>query len=438
MRNAVALSGQIDNGGHWFTLDVQADAENTMNKMLGSGLRAIAPAMLLLSLTACGGGGSDDGFSPPPPPPPPPGGVDIATQRAYSQLSFIRPLAMLQLPGNDTRWYVAEQAGIIRVFNNDPNVAQSTVFANLTAIVDDGPNEAGLLGFAFHPDFANNGEVYVSYTGNANGLISRISRFVSQDGGITLNIASEQVLLSMAQPFGNHNGGHIAFGPDGFLYIGFGDGGSGGDPNNNGQNTQNLFGTIVRIDVDAPAPYGIPANNPFAGNPLCSQGVGAADCPEIYAWGFRNPWRWSFDSLTGALWLGDVGQSSWEEIDRVERSMNYGWRQREGAHCFNPSVGCSTNFVDPITEYGRTLGGSVTGGYVYRGMAVTGLAGHYVFGDFSSGRIFSVPANSMQGTVADELLASGRSIASFAEDIDGEIYLLDFGTGGIFQIVDAP
>jgi glucose/arabinose dehydrogenase len=437
----VAMNGQVDNAGHWSTVARQGQRTGIMMHLKGRKLLATGQAVAMLGLASCGGGSSDN-FAPPnpPPPPPPPVTADIATQRVFPGISFTRPLAMIQLPNNDTRWYVAEQSGIIHVFDNDPNVTQNdvSVFANLTAIVDDGPNEAGLLGIAFHPDFATNGEVYVSYTGNDGGLISRISRFVSQDGGITLSVANEQVLLSLAQPFGNHNGGQIAFGPDGFLYIGFGDGGSSGDPNNNAQTTSNLFGTIARIDVDSGAPYAIPAGNPFAANPVCTQGFGAAPCPEIFAWGLRNPWRWSFDSLNGDLWVGDVGQGSFEEIDRVEPGLNYGWRVREGAHCFNPSSGCATNFEDPITEYGRALGASVTGGYVYRGMAVTDLAGTYVFGDFISGRIFGVPATSLQGTVAEELLDTAHNISSFAEDPDGELYLLDFVTGGIFRIVDAP
>lgn len=410
-----------------------------MQNTSGSAIRRLSFHGLLLAavsqFTVACGGGSSDSFTPPPPPG---GNSPIATQRAFSALAFVEPVAMVQAPNNDTRWYVVERAGVIRVFNNDPNVANSTVFANLTAIVSDAASESGLLGLAFHPDFANNGEVYVSYTAQSGGLVSRISRFVSQDGGITLVTASEQVLLTIAQPDTNHNGGQVAFGPDGFLYIGFGDGGGSGDPANNGQNRNNLFGKIARIDVDATFPYSIPVDNPFAGNPICTQGVGAAPCPEIFAFGFRNPWRWSFDSLNGDLWVGDVGQNNWEEINRVEISMNYGWRFREGAHCFNPSSGCPTNSVDPITEYSHASGNSVTGGYVYRGADIGGFQGTYVFGDFGSGRIWGIPANSMQGTVPTELLDTGFNIASFAEDLDGELYLLDYGSGQVHRIIDAP
>lgn len=418
------------------------DGNNRVGNMIDTTLRkrlAVLTALTLPVFAACGGG-DGDGFTPPPPPPPPVG-ADIATQRAFSQLiAFNQPLAMIHRPNNDTRWYVVQRGGLIYTFPNDPNVmpADVTVFANLSGIVNSNAGEAGLLGVAFHPEFATNGEVYVSYTSPSGGLQSRVSRFLSQDGGVTLSVGSEQVLLTLQQPFNNHNGGNIAFGPDGFLYIGFGDGGDAGDPANNAQNTTNLFGTIARISVDAGAPYAIPASNPFAANPLCTQGFGAVGCPEIYAWGFRNPWRWSFDSLEGDLWVGDVGQGNWEEIDRVEVGLNYGWRVREGAHCFNPASGCATNFEDPITEYSHALGNSVTGGYVYRGMAIAELVGTYVFGDFGSGRIFGVAATSAKGVVAEDLLDTTHNISSFAEDLDGELYLLDYGNGFIFQIIEAP
>jgi glucose/arabinose dehydrogenase len=410
-------------------------------KKNGRNLGASLCGAAILMLGACGGGSGSGNFNPPPPPP---GGATIATQRAFSQLSFTQPVAMIQAPNIDTRWYVVERAGIIRVFDNDPNVMQSTVFANLTGIVSStSGGETGLLGLAFHPDFANNNEVYVSYTAAPGGVLtSRLSRFTANVGGLTLNTASEQVLLSLTQPASNHNGGEIAFGPDGSLYAGWGDGGGSGDPQNNGQNRHNLFGTIIRIDVDNGVPYGIPATNRYVGNPLCAQGVGGDNCPEIFAWGFRNPWRWSFDSLTGILWVGDVGQGNWEEIDRVEFTpqidMNFGWNVREGAHCFNPPSACATNSVDPITEYSHAVGISVTGGYVYRGMAIAGLQGTYIFGDYGSGRIWGVAENSMQGTAPDELLDSTHSISSFGEDLDGELYLLDYGSGFIYQIVAAP
>ncbi|HSD69167.1 MAG TPA: PQQ-dependent sugar dehydrogenase, partial [Woeseiaceae bacterium] len=343
-----------------------------MNGTTGRKVHLVLAAMSAIALSACGSS-DGDGFTPPPPPPP--GSADIATERVFTQIAFNQPLAMMQLPNNDTRWFVVQRGGVIYTFPNDPNVtpADVTVFANLSTIVNSAPGEAGLLGLSFHPNVSVNGAVYVSYTSPSGGLQSRVSRFQSLGGNPpTLNIMSEDVLLTLQQPFNNHNGGNMAFGPDGFLYVGFGDGGSAGDPGNNAQDTSNLFGTIIRINVDVGNPYPIPGGatgNPFFGSPQCETGINppGVPCPEIFAWGLRNPWRWSFDSLNGDLWVGDVGQGNWEEIDRVELGMNYGWREREGAHCFNPASGCSTNFEDPITEYSHALGGSVTGGYVYRG-----------------------------------------------------------------------
>ncbi len=244
----------------------------------------------------------------------------------------------------------------------------------------------------------------------------------------------------MLQSRSNHNGGDIAFGPDGFLYAAFGDGGGAGDPDGNGQDISNLLGSIVRIDVDsAPEIYAIPDDNPFASEQKCAQGFSAGinGCPEIFAWGFRNPWRFSFDSVAGDLWTGDVGQNSWEEIDRVELGGNYGWNTREGAHCYSPSSGCATeNLIDPITEYGHDVGFSVTGGYVYRGTAIPGLIGFYVFGDFGTGRLWVVAADSPIGTAPIELADTTLAIAAFAQGVDGELYVLNYGNpGGIYQIV---
>jgi len=225
----------------------------------------------------------------------PPGGAAITTTPAYSALSFTRPLVMKQAPGDDKCWFVVEQDGRVLAFEDISTVTDTRVFIDIAGRVtspeDQGPNEAGLLGMAFHPDYANNKQVFLSYTGDDNGVLtSYVSRFTSTDGGVTLN-PSEEILLTLAQPFGNHNGGNIAFGPDGYLYIGFGDGGSGNDPGGRAQNTLNLFGAMLRIAVDSGTPYSIPADNPFAGNALCSLGEGAVDCPVIYALGLCNPWR---------------------------------------------------------------------------------------------------------------------------------------------------
>jgi glucose/arabinose dehydrogenase len=363
----------------------------------------------------------------------------IAVEQVFTQLAFDQPLLMLQAPGDDTRWFVVEREGAVRIFPNDPDAALGDVetFIDLTASVDSGPGEAGLLGMAFHPDFPATDQVFLSYT--RIGLESVISRFTVDAATGNLDPASEEILLTVPQPFGNHNGGNIVFGPDGFLYIGFGDGGGGGDPEENAQDTTNILGTIVRIDVDGGQPYAIPADNPFAGNTECVQGSGTLDCPEIFAWGFRNPWRFSFDSQTGDLWVGDVGQNSWEEVDRVEMSENYGWDEREGAHCFEPQTGCSTDNVDPITEYANSGDDrSITGGYVYRGSAIPDLAGFYVFGDFGSGRIRAVASDSEQGVEPDELLDTPLSIASFAQSSTGELFAIDISAGTIHQLTPEP
>ncbi|MGH8222826.1 MAG: PQQ-dependent sugar dehydrogenase, partial [Woeseiaceae bacterium] len=401
---------------------------------------ACVAAIGVLLLAGCSSSGDGDGGFQPPPPPPPPGDPEISTQRAFPNLTFSQPLAMLQLPNDDTRWYVVERQGVIRVFANDPAVVQADVdvFADLTARVDV-TGEGGLLGLAFHPDFDANGQVFVSYTSTGTPLVSHVSRFLSTDGGATLDTANETFVMTVIQPRTNHNGGNIAFGPeDGFLYAGWGDGGGAGDPDNNAQNTSNLLGTITRVDVDSAVPYGIPGDNPFVGNNRCLQGSGGAPCPEIWAWGFRNPWRWSFDSLTGELWVGDVGQNMWEEVDRVERGLNYGWRQREGAHCFNPDPGCLTTFEEPVTEYSHAEGNSITGGYVYRGMAIPELEGFYVFGDFGSGRIWAVPSDATPVTAPDELLDTNLRITSFAQDMDGELYAIDIVTGQLHQLIAVP
>jgi glucose/arabinose dehydrogenase len=398
-----------------------------------------------LALAACDGTGAvfnppdDPGPTPPDDPEPPAEPPPIAVQRVFPQLAFDQPLLMLQAPGDDTHWFVVEREGAVRSFPNDAGATLNDVetFIDLTTIVNSAPGEAGLLGMAFHPDFATNREVFLSYV-NA-GLQSVISRFAVDSVTGNLDPGSEEILLTVQQPFGNHNGGNIVFGPDGFLYVGFGDGGGAGDPDENAQDTSNILGSIVRIDVDGTAPYAIPANNPFSGNTECRQGFSSAsniNCPEIFAWGFRNPWRFSFDRETGELWLGDVGQGAWEEVDRVELSGNYGWDEREGAHCFEPQEGCSTENFDPITEYANAGDdSSITGGYVYRGSAFPDLVGFYVFGDFGSGRIRAVAADSAQGVEPDLLVDTGLSIASFAEGNDGELYAIDISAGTLHQIV---
>jgi uncharacterized repeat protein (TIGR03806 family) len=373
-------------------------------------------------------------------------GTAIALQRVFPSLTFTQPLAMLQVPGDDSRWFVLEKgsgsngATRVRVFANTPNVSTTSDFLSVNVNAN---SEGGLLGMAFHPNWATNHQAFISFT-TGSPMMSVVARFTSTDGGATLNPVTRQDIIHVNQPYENHDGGNIAFGPDGYLYVGFGDGGSGGDPQGHAQDTTDLLGAFLRLDVDGGTPYAIPAGatgNPFRGNPTCPEDhSGTQSCPEIYAWGVRNPWRWSFDSATGDLWVGDVGQNAFEEIDRVERGGNYGWNCREGFSAYNGAPGtCATTtatFIDPVHDYGRVDGNSVTGGYVYRGAALPALAGHYVFADYGSGRIWRLVDDGAGGFNAEELLDTPRSIASFGQGNDGELYVADIAGGGLYEIVD--
>lgn len=264
----------------------------------------------------------------------------LGVVRVFPNFSFTAPVAMLQAPGDSSRWFVVEQAGRVRVFANDPQAFSFDTFIDIAGRVASG-GEMGLLGMAFHPDFPANPRVYLSYTNEAPARVSRISEFTLGVNG-NLDPASERILLVIGQPEANHNGGNIAFGQDGFLYIGMGDGGGGNDQHGafgNGQLLTTLLGKMLRIDVSPATSYGIPADNPFRGNPHCAtNGTGTQNCPEIYASGLRNPWRWSFDRQNGQLWVGDVGQGAREEIDRVMLGGNYGWRCFEGT--LGTGLGC--------------------------------------------------------------------------------------------------
>jgi glucose/arabinose dehydrogenase len=400
---------------------------------------AIACALLLLQ--ACGGSGTHIALSPSPP------AAQIKLMRVFPNLSFTSPVALVQAPADSAHWYLIEQRGRVMRFDSTGSGAASVVLELSSQVTSGG--ETGLLGIAFHPDWPATPEVFLSYTRSAPNLQSVISRFVSTDGGLTLEPASEQVVLFIDQPESNHNGGQISFGPDGFLYAGFGDGGGGGDQHGsigNGQSLNALLGKILRVDVRATgAGYAVPGDNPYAADAKCSRGVGTAPCPEIWAFGLRNPWRWSFDKQNGELWVGDVGQGSWEEVDRVTKGGNYGWRLREGAHCYQPPSGCpqpgdieqGSAIVDPVTEYDHSAGQAITGGYVYRGSQIAALSGLYVFADYGSGRIWTHSPGSanLQKT---ERLDSTANIASFAEGLDGELYVLDLSTGQILQLQAAP
>lgn len=322
-------------------------------------------------------------------------------------------------PSNDGtgRLFIIEKYGVIRVFENGQLLNQP--FLNIDDRVDDSGNEMGLLGFAFHPNYEQNGYFYVNYTGA--GGDTRISRF--QTNGNNADPNSEQVLLIIQQPYENHNGGAVAFGPDGYLYLGLGDGGLAGDPHKNGQDISSLLGKILRIDVNSGAPYSIPSDNPF-GN-------------EVWAYGLRNPWRISFDRLTGDLWIGDVGQGEWEEIDYLPAGSpggaNFGWSIMEGTHGYDGIA--QPGLLLPVTEYSHadTYGGcSVTGGYVYRG-AMPEWNGIYLYGDYCTGYVWGAILSD-GGWQSKRLFEAGVQITSFGQDESGEIYLTADG-GEIYMLV---
>lgn len=354
----------------------------------------------------------------------PPAAGLIELEDAFPKLPNINRLVYFgQPPGDASRFIVIEQGGAIRSFANDPNVSSlETVLQFPSGVVHTGAGEGGLLGLAFHPDWQTNFTAFVSYTVGPppNGVNeSRITRIKSTDGGKTLNIGTEETILTQSQPFENHNGGQIDFGPDGNLYIGFGDGGSGGDPMGNAQNPNTLLGKMLRISVGASGAYTIPDGNPY------KNGGGKA---EIFASGLRNPWRWSFDRTTGDLWAGDVGQNVYEEVDQVNLGGNYGWKTREGFHCYNASTCETAGFIDPIVEYKHENGNvSITGGYVYRGKNMPEFVGTYFFADYNSGRIWSIVYDEKGKASSKLMLETGFNISSFGEDANGELYVLNYG-----------
>ena len=381
-----------------------------------------ALAVCLCFYTGCGsnGGGSKN------PPLGPSTEPLIALEPVFTPITFNQPVALIPNPSGELDWFLVEKGGIVWNFSHDDPLLDATVFIDISLLVESGPSEAGLLGMALHPLFPSNHNVFLSYTGQDGGsLVSTISRFTSRDGGVTLDPSTEEVILTVEQPFNNHNGGNLAFGHDGYLYIGLGDGGRGGDPQGHGQNTETLLGSILRIDVDGGPPYAIPKDNPF---------ISEGGRPEIYAWGLRNPWRFSFDRGTGELWVADVGQNNWEEVNKVQLGENYGWNIKEGTHCFKVDPCDTPGITDPIVEYSHDEGASVTGGFVYRGTVLDLLKGLYLYADFVSGKIWGL--SFVQEGIPDPklLIESGLSISSFAEGIDGELYVLDYETGSIFHI----
>ncbi len=364
----------------------------------------------------------------------PPNAQGVRLTPVFLGLRFTYAVAALQAPGDSSRWYVVEQQGFIRAFDNVQGVNSSDIFLDLSERVAC-CGERGLLGMAFHPRFPADDRVFLFYTHLSQGnLYTRVSSMRLYADGVTygLDPGSEEVLLDVLQPYSNHNGGTVAFGPDGFLYVGLGDGGSSGDPQSFGQDVDELLGSMLRLDVDAPAEgerYGIPADNPFA------QGGGA---PEIYAWGLRNPWKFSFDPVTGWLWAGDVGQNAYEEINLITLGGNYGWNVFEGDHCYRGSPLCDTlQAVPPILEYRHAPRASVTGGYVYRGQMLPEFVGRYLYGDYVTGQLWAASYDEGQGRwVSQELLDAGFNISSFAQDADGEVYALYYGANNVLYRVE--
>jgi glucose/arabinose dehydrogenase len=356
---------------------------------------------------------------------------------AFPSLAFKRPVDLQHAGDGTNRLFVVEQDGVVRVFTNRTDVRASEVFLDIQKKVDTGGNEMGLLGLAFSPRFKTDRTFFVDYTASKwSRRITRVARFTMKRDASAADPGSEDAVIEIGQPWSNHNGGQVAFGPDGMLYIAMGDGGSGGDPQGNGQNRGALLGKILRLDVSQ-SPYAIPADNPFRGN---KQGWKE----EIWAWGLRNPWRFSFDREDGRLWTGDVGQVMWEEIDIVEKGKNYGWDCREGTQAYEPATERSSacadvrDFVDPVWAYGRSEGISVTGGYVYRGRALPDLVGWYVYADYGSGRVWAL--RYQDGEATNRLLVdTDIMISSFGVDEANELYICSHDFRGeptqIFELV---
>jgi glucose/arabinose dehydrogenase len=352
--------------------------------------------------------------------------------RAFTNLDFDQPVDLQSPNDNSNRLFIVEQEGEIYVFENFDSNTTTTQFLDIRdKVIYDG--ERGLLGLAFHPNYENNGYFFINYTA-PNPLRTVIAKY--EVSTIDSNIADEQseiIILEIDQPYRNHNGGQIAFGPDGYLYIGMGDGGSGGDPLNHGQNLETLLGAMLRIDINNSNEeynYSIPIDNPYINN-------NSGYREEIYAHGLRNPWRFSFDNITGDCWIADVGQNEYEEIDILEYAGNYGWRIMEGFHCFDPATDCDTSeLILPIFEYDHNIGESITGGYVYRGTMLPSLIGYYIFADFEYGDVYSLDYNDLDSIDVNIIGNLGSySVTSFGIDQNNEIYICDL-SGEIYKLVD--
>ncbi|MCH7950064.1 MAG: PQQ-dependent sugar dehydrogenase [Candidatus Dadabacteria bacterium] len=395
-------------------------------------------------LVSCDSSGDNSTIPPAPPDP----GIEnqYSPVNAFNNLIFDRPLGIENAGDGTNRLFVVEHRGVILVINNVSATqsgetvqlkgidATSNVFLDIQDQVFFDENEQGLLGLTFHPDYENNGFFYLNYMAD-NPLRNVISQFaVSEDNPNIADADSEVILLEIEQPHPFHNGGQLVFGPnDGFLYISVGDGGH--DFEDNAQDLSNLFGAVLRVDVDNPdggMNYGIPSDNPFFGNTSGFR-------EEIYAYGLRNPWRMSFDSVTGALWTGDVGDQSLEEIDIVEKGKNYGWPIMEGTNCYDPPSGCDMSGLElPIWEYGRNKGRTIIGGFVYRGAELPELFGKYIYADFVSGRVWALSFDGLTVTDNTQLLRFADMdsfiITSFGIDEQNELYITGFD-GNIYRLV---
>ena len=400
-------------------------------------LEAFAACLLAAGLFGCGGTG--EGPTPVPTPTPTPGASCSATPvsgqpalRAERIASSLDQPVDLQTPGDRTRLFVVERRGRIRILRGGSVVAAP--FLDIVDRVGSGGSEQGLLGLAFHPRFSENGRLFVNYTDRSGD--THIAEFRAAAGADSADPGSERTLLVQDQPFANHNGGQLQFGPDGHLYIGLGDGGSGGDPFRAGQNLGNLLGKLLRIDVNGAQPYAVPGDNPFVSR--------AGARPEVWAFGLRNPWRFAFDAVSGDLFIGDVGQNAVEEVS-VEPAprrggLNYGWNITEGTQCFSPSSSCPRDGITfPVVEYSHAQGCSITGGVVYRGCRMPGYAGTYFYGDFCTGFVRSFRLQG--GQAADQRdwtaqLGTRRNLSAFGLDAEGEVYVLELG-GDVYRIVPA-
>ncbi|QGJ69226.1 Soluble aldose sugar dehydrogenase YliI [Planctomycetales bacterium 10988] len=361
------------------------------------------------------------------------------------QIVPLRPISLIPCGDGSNRLFMMTQRGVIHVFPNKPDATETKVFLDVQDRVRyyDKENEEGLLGLAFHPDYAENGEFFVYYTTNSTPHTSIISRFrVSPDDPDKALADSEEEIFRLEQPFWNHNGGRITFGPDGYLYVGLGDGGKGNDPFNNAQNLGTLLGSILRIDVDSKSEgkgYGIPKDNPF----VDQEGA----CPEIYAYGLRNVWGMEFDPETKKLWAADVGQNVWEEINIIEKGGNYGWNLREGFHIFaaknkEPTEEANQKRDDlklPVWEYHHDIGKSITGGFVYRGKKYPDLQGAYLYGDYVTGLVWALYYDEeLEKVTSNKLLTRiTLPLMAWGQDEQGELYLLCLSNQGkgVYQLV---